>query len=129
MTLTLLRRNITHTQPSGSVTFCLNTSRAPTAQDPTDTSPQPAAQSSSSDKVKDAAGSESCPSEGTASKVPCDPIKWFGMFVPQALLDAQSSFQMVISEVPSLASIAYEMKEVEAKVERLRGTLKPLERT
>jgi len=62
-----------------------------------------------------------------ASKVPIDPIKWFGMFVPQALRVAQSRFRSVISGIPTLASIVEEMRQVEAEVERVRGRLKTYE--
>ena len=102
----------------------MDTSRTLSSPEPSDSSEQSASQASLSGKGEDASDCRLSPSEKAASKDPVDPIKWFGMFIPQAFRDAQSSFKAVISEVPSLASLAAEMQHVAAKIERLRAELK-----
>ncbi|MCJ1248643.1 hypothetical protein MMC30_005861 [Trapelia coarctata] len=120
--------NIDETQRAGFLNFSMDTPGIPSTPKPTDSSSLPARQTSPTGKREDAPDSEAPPSE-TTSKVPSDPIKWFGMFAPQALRDAQSCFKSVISDVPRLANIAEEMRQVEAEVETLRGKLKTHEQT
>ncbi|KAM3521348.1 hypothetical protein NHJ13051_006288 [Beauveria bassiana] len=50
-----------------------------------------------------------------------DPIRWFGVLVPQALRDAQSHARRAVQDViPRLASVQVEMAHVEIEVRRAR---------
>ncbi|EJP68837.1 Coiled-coil domain-containing protein 115 [Beauveria bassiana] len=50
-----------------------------------------------------------------------DPIRWFGVLVPQALRDAQSHARRAVQDViPRLASVQAEMAHVEIEVRRAR---------
>lgn len=125
-TLILLYRSVNKAGALGSLKYSVETTRSP---EPTDSSEQSTHQASPNETGKEPPDSEASPSEKAASNDPIDPIKWFGMFVPKALRDAQSSFKSVISNVPSLVSIAEEIRQVEAEVESLRGKLKAHEHT
>ncbi|KAM3462687.1 hypothetical protein BB8028_0001g07200 [Beauveria bassiana] len=50
-----------------------------------------------------------------------DPIRWFGVLVPQALRDAQNHARRAVQDViPRLASVQAEMAHVEIEVRRAR---------
>lgn len=54
-----------------------------------------------------------------------DPLRWFGILVPQALRDSQSSFtQAVGGALPRLAIIAREMRNLEIEIGRLKKSIK-----
>ncbi|OAA47397.1 hypothetical protein BBO_02852 [Beauveria brongniartii RCEF 3172] len=59
--------------------------------------------------------------KGVAAAVRDDPIRWFGLLVPQALRDAQSHARKAVQDViPRLASVQAEMAHVEIEVRRAR---------
>lgn len=63
--------------------------------------------------------------KGKGPPVSPNPLNWFGILVPQALRAAQSNFQGAVTRnVPELASITKEMKEVEIEVRRTRKKLR-----
>lgn len=64
--------------------------------------------------------------EETKAKAPPDPIKWFGILTPPALKTAQNDFKEAVSCVPSLASIASNMKQTEIEIRRTRKKLTKL---
>lgn len=104
-------------------------SRSPFTPETPESNQGLAAHASPADEGKESRDSEASCLQKVASKAPIDPIKWFGMFVPQALRIAQSRFRSVISGVPNLASTVEEMRQVEAEVERVRGQLRSHEQT
>ncbi|KAM3431102.1 hypothetical protein MY4824_007303 [Beauveria thailandica] len=56
-----------------------------------------------------------------AAAVRNDPIRWFGVLVPQALRDAQRHARTAVQDViPRLASVEAEMAHVEIEVRRAR---------
>ena len=56
---------------------------------------------------------------------PRDPLNWFGILVPPALRQSQAAFKSTAMEnIPALASIAKEMREVELEVRRTRKKLR-----
>ncbi|KAM3510161.1 hypothetical protein MY10362_000200 [Beauveria mimosiformis] len=56
-----------------------------------------------------------------AAAVRDDPIRWFGVLVPQALRDTQSHARRAVQDViPRLASVQAEMAHVEIEVRRAR---------
>ena len=57
---------------------------------------------------------------------PSDPIKWFGILTPPVLKKSQNDFKEAVSCVPSLASIASNMKQTEIEVRRTRKKLTKL---
>lgn len=53
-----------------------------------------------------------------------DPIRWFGILVPQALRDAQSSFTKAVDDpILRLASINAEMRSLERSIGDMRKSL------
>lgn len=53
-----------------------------------------------------------------------NPLHWFGVLVPAALRNAQTSFVSAVDgPIPALANVIIEMREVEQNVHNLRKTL------
>lgn len=58
------------------------------------------------------------------SKTSHNPLHWFGVLVAPALRASQSNFQFAVMEdVPALASLAKEVRELEIEVRRARKKL------
>lgn len=56
---------------------------------------------------------------------PRDPLNWFGILLPPALRQSQAAFESAATDtVPSLASTAKEMKDIELEVRRTRKRLR-----
>ncbi|KAI4207402.1 MAG: hypothetical protein LQ348_000588 [Seirophora lacunosa] len=54
-----------------------------------------------------------------------DPLKWFGILVPQALRACQASFKHAVEElIPSLTSVSNEMKSLEIEIRRTRKKIR-----
>ncbi|KAL1385557.1 hypothetical protein HDK64DRAFT_276438 [Phyllosticta capitalensis] len=54
-----------------------------------------------------------------------DPIRWFGILVPQALRSAQGSFVAAVEgSVPSTLNLATEMRELEIEIGRARKAIR-----
>lgn len=69
---------------------------------------------------------ESEPEKKTTNPVR-DPIRWFGILVPQALRSAQASFiQAVEGPIPELATVARELRGLEVEIGRVRKQIKKL---
>ena len=82
---------------------------------------------STAEKVPDSNGeSEDAEKHSSSSS---DPLRWFGILLPPALRESQGSFRNVITgDIPSLASTAKEMRELEIRVRRARKKLKKASR-
>ncbi|KAL6713577.1 hypothetical protein ACLMJK_009042 [Lecanora helva] len=82
-------------------------------------------QNSSQSETKDATDSKTQYSDQKVTDNSRDPLRWFGVLIPQALRDAQCSFTSgVESHVPALASITKEMKGLEIEIRRARKKAK-----
>ena len=70
------------------------------------------------------------PSEkDTRIPLPSDPLKWFGILVPQALRSSQASFCVAVDEaVADAANAAKSMRSTEAEIRKLRKELRKAER-
>jgi hypothetical protein len=56
-----------------------------------------------------------------------NPLSWYGILVPPSLKTAQQSFTQVIAgTVPKLASVGYEMRDLESRVRDLRTEMRLL---
>jgi len=54
-----------------------------------------------------------------------DPLRWFGILVPPTLRDCQSSFKSAATDdIPRLASLVKDMKELEIEIRRARKKLR-----
>lgn len=83
---------------------------------------------STPDTEEKPSGKGASSSPDSAAKIPPsasrDPLRWFGVLVPPSLRAAQGSFACAIEgPVPQLARVVGEMREVEGKVDKLRGLL------
>ena len=59
------------------------------------------------------------------SKTSQNPINWFGILIPKALRDAQSSFMVAVRDiVPDLATVLGEMRSLEVEIEALRHKIR-----
>lgn len=76
--------------------------------------------SASDDKPKDEK-----PADET--NAPKDPIRMFGILVPQALRDAQASFATAVDgSIPRLATVARDLRIQEIEIGRVRKAIKKL---
>jgi len=58
-----------------------------------------------------------------------DPIRWFGVLVPQPLRSAQSEFIKVVEgPIPRLVTLTTELRALEIEIGRTRKSVKKLER-
>ncbi|MCJ1259729.1 hypothetical protein MMC24_007568 [Lignoscripta atroalba] len=63
-------------------------------------------------------------SRATSTRIPGDPLKWFGILVPPSLRSAQADFRAAIIEgVPALANAMLDLRAIEKEVARLRGEI------
>lgn len=60
-----------------------------------------------------------------SSTVLGDPLHWYGLFVPPALITSQNHFKSVVmDDIPALATLSKEIRELEIEVRRTRKKLK-----
>lgn len=60
-------------------------------------------------------------------QISVDPLRWFGILVPQALRDTQTNFtQATEGPIPRLATITRRMRNLEFKISRRKKTIKKL---
>ncbi|KAF2674397.1 hypothetical protein BT63DRAFT_449389 [Microthyrium microscopicum] len=65
-----------------------------------------------------------------ADDKPNDPIRWFGMIVPNALKDTQAQFVTAVGEsVPQILNISTQMRQLEIDIGRSRKAIKRLEKS
>ena len=65
----------------------------------------------------------------TRVPLPSDPLKWFGILVPQALRSSQASFCAAVDEaVAHAANAAKNMRSTEAEIRKLRKEMRKAER-
>lgn len=85
--------------------------------------PEPEHQQSDSDK-------DTMPSEKESKiPLPSDPLKWFGILVPQALRSSQASFCAAVDEaVADAANAARGMRSTEAEIRKLRKEIRKAEK-
>ncbi|KAF2405223.1 hypothetical protein EJ06DRAFT_468898 [Trichodelitschia bisporula] len=58
-----------------------------------------------------------------------DPIRWFGILVPQPLRTAQAHFtEAVVGPLPRIASLAKKLRALEIRIGRTRKAIKKLEK-
>ncbi|KAM3444575.1 hypothetical protein NHJ13734_001225 [Beauveria thailandica] len=73
------------------------------------------------EEEKDKVAGKGVAAAKAAAAVRNDPIRWFGVLVPQALRDAQRHARTAVQDViPRLASVEAEMAHVEIEVRRAR---------
>lgn len=62
-----------------------------------------------------------------ASKMPGDPLRWFGILVPTALRSAQASFATAVEgSIPQLATLTKDLRRQEGDIGRLRKQIRKL---
>ncbi|KAF2109734.1 hypothetical protein BDV96DRAFT_604608 [Lophiotrema nucula] len=90
-----------------------------TEESPTGDSPQESATEPEDPKVNNASSSDRYSST--------DPLRWFGILVPPALRQAQSSFVAAVEEpIPEIATLIKDLRKQEIDIGRLRKQLKKL---
>ncbi|KAF2265396.1 hypothetical protein CC78DRAFT_553004 [Lojkania enalia] len=104
---------------SGPASSPPNSSGKPTEENNSEVSATSSESENEDESVNNAPSGES----STCS----DPLRWFGILVPSALRQAQSSFVSAIEgPIPQLATIVREMRRQESEISRLRKQIKKL---
>lgn len=64
-----------------------------------------------------------------AKSIPKDPLRWFGVLVPQPLRAAQSSFISAVDDsIPNVMNIRQQLRQLEIDIGRTRKAIKKLEK-